>query len=126
MTMRWNGAEAEAIALAAGMKALTLAAELIKRDSTPLTPKGRRRGRRGGPGGTLRRSYAITPSASEKAVYATYNTPYARRWHEATGNINWSEPGTGSKYLEKPLTDRAADIRRLVTKAQVEALRGRR
>ena len=32
----------------------------------------------------------------------SYNTPYAAKWHEQEAR-NWTEPGSGSKYLETPL-----------------------
>lgn len=34
------------------------------------------------------------------AILVTYCAPYAARWHEATEDINWSEDGVGSKWLE--------------------------
>jgi hypothetical protein len=47
--------------------------------------------------------------------------PYALAVHELEGSINWSEPGTGAKYLERPfdgmkgkfsqmIADRVADM----------------
>lgn len=113
----WKGAEAQAIAEQAGMEALQLGAEMIYKDAMPLTPKKT---------GTLRRSFSITPvpGPGSNAVILSFNTPYARRWHEALGPVKWSEPGTGPKYLQKPFEADADKVKALINKRVRDALRG--
>ena len=112
---RWRTKEAVKIAEAAGLKALRTGAEAILTEAIDETPIDT---------GTLRRSGTVTvgelpdgvqvyeaaesgsemkdafpdPVGKEKAVYISFNTPYARRQHEELG---YNHPRGGkAKYLE--------------------------
>ena len=72
-------------------------------DAMPLTPL------RDKMGGSLRASNFVgVPTisggrATMEVGFGGAATKYALFVHEMTGsNINWSEPGTGAKYLERP------------------------
>jgi hypothetical protein len=114
---RWRTKEAVRIAEQAGIKALRTGAEAILTESIDEAPFE---------SGTLRRSGTVTvgalpdgaqvyeaaesgrdmkdafsdPVGKEKAVYISFNTPYARRQHEELG---YEHPRGGkAKYLEDP------------------------
>ncbi len=114
---KWRIKEAVNIATEAALKALRTGAEAILTESIDETPVET---------GTLRRSGTVTVGAlpdgaqvyeaaesgsemknafpgeigKEKAVYISFNTPYARRQHEELG---YNHPlGGGPKYLETP------------------------
>lgn len=114
---RWRTKEAVKIAEEAGLKALRTGAEAILTEAIDETPIDT---------GTLRRSGTVTvgalpdgaqvyeaaesgsdmkdafpgPEGKEKAVYISFNTPYARRMHEDLGYT--PKRGGGPKYLESP------------------------
>jgi len=114
---KWRIKEAVKIAEEAGLKALRTGAEAILTEAIDETPIDT---------GTLRRSGTVTvgalpdgaqvyeaaesgrdmkdafpdPVGKEKAVYISFNTPYARRQHEEVG---YNHPRGGkAKYLEVP------------------------
>ena len=114
---KWRIKEAVKIAEEAGLKALRTGAEAILTEAIDETPIDT---------GTLRRSGTVTvgglpdgaqvyeaaesgrdmkdafpgPEGKEKAVYISFNTPYARRQHEELG---YNHPRGGkAKYLEDP------------------------
>lgn len=114
---KWRIKEAVKIAEEAGLKALRTGAEAILTEAIDETPIDT---------GTLRRSGTVTVGAlpdveqvyeaakdgsemkdafpekigKEKAVYISFNTPYARRQHEEVG---YEHPRGGkAKYLEDP------------------------
>ena len=114
---KWRIKEAVKIAEDAGLKALRTGAEAILTEAIDETPIDT---------GTLRRSGTVTvgalpdgaqvyeaaesgrdmkdafpgPEGKEKAVYISFNTPYARRQHEELG---YNHPlGGKAKYLEDP------------------------
>jgi hypothetical protein len=114
---KWRTKEAVKIAEEAGLKALRTGAEAILTEAIDETPIET---------GTLRRSGTVTvgalpdgaqvyeaaesgsdmkdafpgPEGKEKAVYISFNTPYARRQHEELG---YQHPRGGkAKYLEDP------------------------
>ena len=114
---KWRIKEAVKIAEEAGLKALRTGAEAILTEAIDETPIDT---------GTLRRSGTVTvgalpdgaqvyeaaesgsdmkdafpgPEGKEKAVYISFNTPYARRQHEELG---YQHPRGGkAKYLEDP------------------------
>jgi hypothetical protein len=114
---KWRIKEAVKIAEDAGLKALRTGAEAILTEAIDETPVDT---------GTLRRSGTVTvgglpdgeqvyeaaesgssmkdafpgPEGKEKAVYISFNTPYARRMHEELG---YNHPRGGkAKYLEDP------------------------
>ena len=114
---KWRIKEAVKIAEEAGLKALRTGAEAILTEAIDETPIDT---------GTLRRSGTVTVGAlpdgaqvyaaaesgtemkdafpgvagKEKAVYISFNTPYARRQHEELG---YQHPRGGkAKYLEDP------------------------
>jgi hypothetical protein len=114
---KWRIKEAVKIAEEAGLKALRTGAEAILTEAIDETPIET---------GTLRRSGTVTVGAlpdgaqvyeaaesgsdmkdaysnaigKEKAVYISFNTPYARRMHEDLGYT--PKRGGGPKYLETP------------------------
>jgi len=56
--------------------------------------------------GILRDSQAIDKAQIGKkgiSIVFGFNTEYAARLHEAPSNWNWSEPGSGPKYLQSKL-----------------------
>jgi len=114
---KWRTKEAVKIAEEAGLKALRTGAEAILTEAIDQAPIDT---------GTLRRSGTVTvgglpdgaqvfeaaeagnemkdafpdPVGKEKAVYISFNTPYARRQHEELG---YEHPRGGkAKYLEDP------------------------
>ncbi len=114
---KWRIKEAVKIAEEAALKALRTGAESILTEAIDETPVET---------GTLRRSGTVTvgalpdgaqvyeaaesgsdmkdafpgPEGKEKAVYISFNTPYARRQHEELG---YQHPRGGkAKYLEDP------------------------
>ena len=114
---KWRTKEAIKIAEKAGLKALRTGAEAILTEAIDETPIDT---------GTLRRSGTVTvgalpdgaqvyeaaesgsdmkdafpgPEGKEKAVYISFNTPYARRQHE---ELDYEHPrGRKAKYLEDP------------------------
>jgi len=114
---KWRIKEAVKIAEEAALKALRTGAETILTEAIDETPIET---------GTLRRSGTVTvgalpdgaqvyeaaesgsdmkdafpgPEGKEKAVYISFNTPYARRQHEELG---YEHPRGGkAKYLEDP------------------------
>ena len=114
---RWRTKEAVRIAEQAGLKALRTGAEAILTEAIDEAPIDT---------GTLRRSGTVTVGGlpdgaqvfeaaeagnemkdafpekigKEKAVYISFNTPYARRQHEEVG---YNHPRGGkAKYLEDP------------------------
>ena len=121
---RWRTKEAVKIAEAAGLKALRTGAGAILTeaiDETPIdTGTLRRSGtvtvgalpknpiqiyeeslppEKGGRGMEHKNAFP-EPVGKEKAVYISYNTPYARRQHE---ELDWEHPlGGKAKYLEDP------------------------
>ena len=114
---KWRIKEAVNIATEAALKAMRTGAEAILTESIDETPVET---------GTLRRSGTVTigalpdgaqvyeaaesgsdmrnafpdPEGKEKAVYISFNTPYARRQHE---ELDYEHPRGGkAKYLETP------------------------
>lgn len=114
---KWRIKEAVKIAEEAGLKALRTGAEAILTEAIDETPFE---------SGTLRRSGTVTVGGlpdgarvyeaaeagnemkdafpekigKEKAVYISFNTPYARRQHE---ELDYNHPRGGkAKYLEDP------------------------
>ncbi len=114
---KWRIKEAVKIAEEAGLKALRTGAEAILTEAIDEAPVDT---------GTLRRSGTVTvgalpdgeqvyeaaasgsdmkdafpgPEGKEKAVYISFNTPYARRQHE---ELDYNHPRGGkAKYLEDP------------------------
>ena len=114
---KWRTKEAVKIAEEAGLKALRTGAEAILTEAIDEAPIDT---------GTLRRSGTVTVGAlpdgvqvyeaaeagaemkdvfkkeagKEKAVYISFNTPYARRQHE---ELDYEHPRGGkAKYLEDP------------------------
>jgi hypothetical protein len=114
---KWRIKEAVKIAEEAGLKALRTGAEAILTEAIDEAPIDT---------GTLRRSGTVTVGklpdgervfeaaeagnemkdaysnaiGKEKAVYISFNTPYARRMHEDLGYT--PKRGGGPKYLETP------------------------
>ena len=135
---RWRTKEAVKIAEEAGLKALRTGGERIiteAMDNVPIKS------------GTLRRSATTTvgelpdmmqvyeaakegnemknafpePIGKEKAVYVSYNTPYARRQHE---EMDYVHPiGGGPKYLENAFNQLKGKIISMAERKIRKALR---
>ncbi len=134
---RWRTKEAVRIAEQAGIKALRTGAEAILTEAIDETPIDT---------GTLRRSGTVTvgalpdgaqvyeaaesgrdmkdafpgPEGKEKAVYISFNTPYARRQHEELG---YNHPlGGKAKYLEDPFNRNKQKVLKYADKQTKKAL----
>ena len=137
MADKWRIKEAVKIAEEAGLKALRTGAEAILTEAIDETPIET---------GTLRRSGTVTVGAlpdgaqvyeaaesgtemedafpnkigKEKAVYISFNTPYARRQHEELG---YNHPlGGKAKYLEDPFNRNKKKVLQYADKAVKKAL----
>jgi len=135
---RWRTKEAVKIAEAAGLKALRTGAEAILTEAIDETPIDT---------GTLRRSGTVTvgalpdgaqvyeaaesgsdmkdafpgPEGKEKAVYISFNTPYARRQHE---ELDYEHPHGGkAKYLEDPFNRNKKKVLKYADKQIRKALK---
>jgi len=134
---KWRIKEAVKIAEEAGLKALRTGAEAILTEAIDETPFE---------SGTLRRSGTVTvgalpdgaqvyeaaeagrdmkdvflgPVGKEKAVYISFNTPYARRQHEELG---YNHPRGGkAKYLEDPFNRNKDKVLKYAEKQVKKAL----
>ncbi len=135
---KWRTKEAIKIAEKAGLDALREGGEAILTEAINETPVDT---------GTLRRSGTVTvgglPDSQQvfeaakagtehkdafpesvgrkKAIYVSFNTPYARRQHEALG---YNHPlGGGPKYLENPFNRNKSKVKRLAERRIKKALR---
>jgi len=135
---KWRIKEAVKIAEEAALKALRTGAEAILTEAIDETPIDT---------GTLRRSGTVTvgdipdaekvyaaaksgtemknafpqPIGKEKAVYVSYNTPYARRQHEELG---YNHPlGGKAKYLEDPFNRNKDKVLQYAEKQVKKALK---
>ena len=135
---KWRIKEAVKIAEEAGLKALRTGAEAILTEAIDEAPIDT---------GTLRRSGTVTvgklpdgervfeaaeagnemkdafpgKSGKEKAVYISFNTPYARRMHEDLGYT--PKRGGGPKYLETPFNANKKKVLKYADKQIKKALR---
>ncbi len=135
---KWRIKEAVKIAEEAALKALRTGAESILTEAIDETPVE---------SGTLRRSGTVTvgglpdgaqvyeaaesgsdmrdafPGAEgkEKAVYISFNTPYARRMHEDLGYT--PKRGGGPKYLETPFNANKKKVIKYAERKIKEALK---
>ena len=134
---KWRIKEAVKIAEEAGLKALRTGAEAILTEAIDETPIET---------GTLRRSGTVTVGAlpdgaqvyeaaesgtemkdafpgqegKEKAVYVSFNTPYARRQHDELG---YNHPlGGKAKYLEDPFNRNKNKVLKYADKQVKKAL----
>lgn len=99
-------------ALAGILRGETRAAERLLTLALPRTPL-----RDGG----LRSSGGVTPAADpEEGAAVTFDTPYAVRLHEHP-EYNFSQPGTGGKYLENPAMENSRELGQIIA---TEAGRG--
>ena len=135
---KWRTNEAVKIAEEAGLKALRTGAEAILTEAIDEAPVDT---------GTLRRSGTVTvgklpdgaqvyeaaesgsemknafpgPEGKEKAVYISFNTPYARRMHEDLGYT--PKRGGGPKYLETPFNANKKTVLKMAELRIKKALR---
>jgi len=135
---RWRTKEAVKIAEKAGLKALRTGAEAILTEAIDETPIDT---------GTLRRSGTVTvgglpdgaqvyaaaksgiemkdafskEAGKEKAIYISFNTPYARRMHEDLGYT--PKRGGGPKYLETPFNANKDKVLKMAETKVKKALR---
>ena len=97
----WRLPQVARSAGAAGERGLRLAAEHLRTRSQELTPVET---------GALRGSAAVSQEGTRASV--SYNTVYAARQHEEVG---WQHPRGGqAKFLEKPLHDEEATMKRII------------
>jgi hypothetical protein len=134
---KWRIKEAVKIAEEAGLKALRTGAEAILTEAIDEAPVDT---------GTLRRSGTVTVGklpdgaqvyeaaesgtemkdafpnkiGKEKAVYISFNTPYARRMHEDLGYT--PKRGGGPKYLETPFNANKKKVLQYAEKQVKKAL----
>ena len=76
--------------------------------------------------GTLRRSQAISKAQIGRkgiSIVFGFNTEYAARLHEAPSNWNWSEPGSGPKYLQSKLEKNMKKYMKQVAEEIKEAMK---
>ena len=136
--VKWYGKEAVKIAQEAGVKALRTGGEKVLTEAIKAAPVDT---------GTLRRSGTVTVGAlpdsgsvyesakagrdmakafpgeagKVKAVYVSFNTPYARRQHE---ELDYVHPkGGGPKYLETPFRQLEGKVKEMAEAAIKKALR---
>jgi len=135
---KWRIKEAVKIAEEAGLKALRTGAEAILTEAIDEAPVDT---------GTLRRSGTVTVGklpdgesvfeaaeagnemkdafpgkiGKEKAVYISFNTPYARRMHEDLGYT--PKRGGGPKYLETPFNRNKQKVLKYADKQIKKALK---
>ena len=135
---KWRIKEAVKIAEEAGLKALRTGAEAILTEAIDEAPVDT---------GTLRRSGTVTvgklpdgervfeaaeagnelqhafpeQTGKEKAVYISFNTPYARRMHEDLGYT--PKRGGGPKYLETPFNANKDKVLKMAETKVKKALR---
>lgn len=135
---KWRIKEAVKIAEEVGLKALRTGAEAILTEAIDETPIDT---------GTLRRSGTVTVGklpdgaqvyeaaesgtemkdafpdkiGQEKAVYISFNTPYARRQHEEVGYYH--PRGGYAKYLEVPFARKKKKVLKYADKQIKKALR---
>jgi hypothetical protein len=135
---KWRIKEAVKIAEEAGLKALRTGAEAILTEAIDEAPVDT---------GTLRRSGTVTVGklpdgervfeaaeagnemkdaflekiGKEKAVYISFNTPYARRMHEDLGYT--PKRGGGPKYLETPFNANKDKVLKMAETKVKKALR---
>ena len=109
---KWRTKEAVKAAEEAALKALHTGGESILTEAIDETPIET---------GTLRRSGTVTTSKKEKAVYISFNTPYARRQHEELG---YHHPRGGkAKYLEDPFNRNKKKVLQYAEKQIKKALK---
>ena len=102
--------------------ALFKAGHELKNKAIPLTPLDT---------GALRRSLNVgLPKVQGGTITVEVgadgrSAPYALAVHERTGAINYSEPGTGAKYLERPFNDMQGEIGEMIASEVETAIRKR-
>lgn len=107
-----NFGQASQVALAGILRGETLAAERLLALALPRTPLR---------DGLLRESGAVIPAADpQDGAAVTFDTPYAARLHEHP-EYNFSEPGTGGKYVENPALENSREFGQIIA---TEAGRG--
>lgn len=90
------------------MRGEDLAAERLLALTIPVTPLGDT--------GTLRGSGAVQRADDpEQGAAVTFDTPYAARLHEHP-EYNFTEPGTGGKYLENTALQNRAELGKIIGK----------
>lgn len=124
------GAEAKARAVKAAAHALNVAAGHVLAEAVDRAPLEE---------GGLRESGHVSPEVGATHVGPTlevevaFDKPYAAAQHEAHGPPSWegaerpfdyTEPGTGPKYLEGALLDNAPRLERAVKAAVDKAVGG--
>ena len=142
---KWRIKEAVKIAEKAGLKALRTGAEAILTDAINAAPVDTGTLRRSGtvtvgnlpknPGQIYQDARPVEeggqekehkdafpePVGKEKAVYISFNTPYARRMHEDLGYT--PKRGGGPKYLETPFNANKKTVLKMAEERIKKALR---
>lgn len=100
-----NFGQVSDMVLAGILRGETLAAERLLALSLPRTPL------RDGP---LRETGAVVPAVDpQEGAAVTFDTPYAARLHEHP-EYNFSEPGTGGKFLENPAMENSRELGQII------------
>ena len=100
----WRGHQAAASVEGAGVRGVNKAAERLRALAVEQTPVQ---------DGILRGSAQVTPAVTgDVRAIVSFDTPYAVRQHEELG---YQHPqGGNAKYLERPLQERAAELRGII------------
>lgn len=115
MTIRWRGAPQLAAQLKAARgtapglvgDALMSEGAAIMDDAQPVTPRDT---------GDLRASGSVDRTGPLQ-VTVGFGAPYAIFVHEAPESWNWTTPGTGPKFLERPAMAASAGLERRLAAA---------
>lgn len=147
--VKWYGKQVERVATEAAMKALVTGGEAILTDAIKEAPvdtgtlrrsgtvtKGglppdsaqiyqdSKRKKDGGETKHHKKAFKGEDLGTEKAVYVSFNTPYARRQHE---ELEWEHlKGGKAKYLEDPFNRLKSKVRKLVDASVKKALQSKR
>lgn len=111
--LNWNGAAALRGTRAGAVRGLRVAAEHVLTQSRKVVPIEE---------ATLERSGVATVDESSLTAAVSYDTPYAVRQHE---ELNYRhDAGRTAKYLERPLTEEAANVAAIIAAELRRSLRG--
>lgn len=111
--VRWNTQPVDRAARAGALRGARLAAEHLLTESRAVVPIEE---------ATLERSGTVTVDEADTSAVVSYDTPYAVRQHEDMTLRH--DAGRTAKYLERPLTEEAETMQRIIAAQVRRALRG--